>query len=236
VPPTPGPPLKRPDAWLSLSQLTDRYVPFEATSLCFDVRNSTDLIEEVGPQVTAHIFAVFFEAAVPILERCGAVIGNWSGDGAIALFRDPSSSVWALRAALSLQRFVDSEMRDRLPSMLGACRPPPIAGFSIGIGIDRGGGVAVAMGNDQSSGISWVGTCINTASRLAGVAPGGSLLVTREVFQAFAANTPRLPLAWSPEETMEIGRIAPRKRYVRLGTPMLTRVPLPPVRSAEREG
>jgi adenylate cyclase len=135
-----------------------------------DLVGYTGLTEERGDQVAAELAAALGEVVERSSRRHGGAPVKWLGDGVMFYFRDPGGAV---ASAL--------EMVGEVPE---AGLPPAHVGVAAG--------PVVAHGGD------YFGRTVNLASRIAGRASAGQVLVTERVVEAA-----------TPDETMftEIGEV-----------------------------
>jgi adenylate cyclase len=128
-----------------------------------DLVGYTRLTEERGDQVAAELAAALSEVVERSSRRHGGAPVKWLGDGVMFYFRDSGGAVGSA-----------VEMVEEVP---GAGLPPAHVGVAAG--------PVVAHGGD------YFGRTVNLASRIAGRAGAGQVLVSERVVQAAAPNEVR---------------------------------------------
>jgi class 3 adenylate cyclase/tetratricopeptide (TPR) repeat protein len=129
------------------------------TILFTDLEGSTDLRVRVGDATANEIINLHDELVRSRLEIAGAVETKSLGDGFMALF---TSANQAIQAATSIQRAIEDHNRAN-----------PAMTLSVRMGLNSGD-VTQAAGDAQ-------GTAVHAASRIAGKAQGGQILVAQVV-------------------------------------------------------
>lgn len=129
------------------------------TILFTDLEGSTDLRVRVGDATANDIINLHDELVRSRLEIAGAVETKSLGDGFMALF---TSANQAIQAAISIQRAIEEHNRAN-----------PAMTLSVRMGLNSGD-VTQAAGDAQ-------GTAVHAASRIAGKAQGGQILVAQVV-------------------------------------------------------
>ncbi len=135
----------------------------EITVLFCDLRGFSKKTEQSSDDLPALLKKISEALSVMvrgIMDNDG-IIADFQGDAALAFWGWPKSSdesvLQACRAALSIQR------------QFTAANPSPdhpLNGFSIGIGIGHGAGIAGQIGPPEQSKVGVFGTVVNQAARL----------------------------------------------------------------------
>ncbi|MGQ0506193.1 MAG: adenylate/guanylate cyclase domain-containing protein, partial [Myxococcaceae bacterium] len=165
----------------------------DITVLFADIRGFTTMSENESPQVVVDMLNTFFTAMSAVVFRNEGNLDKFIGDCVMAVWGPPQSHeddpARALRAALEMQDAVTVMNSDR--QLAGQ---PPIA---VGIGVNTGQAVVGYMGSNERHEYTAIGDCVNTASRLCGLAKAGEVLATemtmKRAGQPFRADA--LPMA-----------------------------------------
>ncbi len=160
----------------------------QVTVLFADVRNFTSIAENMPPQelvkVLNHYLSVIIKAAI----GCDGMVNKFGGDSVMAVWNAPigcqEHAALATEAAVSAQQALRElqENETNLPRM------------EFGIGINTGNALAGNMGSTDRLEYSVIGDVVNTASRLAGVAPGGRVWVGANTFDMIKGYVSAMPL------------------------------------------
>lgn len=148
-----------------------------------DVRGSTALGEQLGPQAFAAKLNRFYHAATEVLIRHDAIIDKLIGDEVMALFIPGVCGTEYLRHA--------AEAAVALLRAVGYGEP---GGPWIPIGAAVNSGLTY-VGNVGGQGVvdfTALGDSVNTAARLASSAGAGEALLSESVYAAVAAQFPAL--------------------------------------------
>jgi len=144
----------------------------EVSVLFADIRSFTSMAEGESPQETVSMLNTFFSAMAEVVFRHEGNLDKFIGDCVMAVWGPPGphpdDPARALRAALEMQAAVDT-----LNEAREANGQTPIA---VGIGVNSGQAVVGYMGSADRHEFTAIGDCVNTASRLCGVAKGGEVL------------------------------------------------------------
>jgi class 3 adenylate cyclase len=132
------------------------------TAMFVDLVGFTALSERLEPAVLVRVLNGYYQRMSDAIdEHCGQV-GSFVGDGIVAYFGAIQPNPWqcddAVRAALAMRaaiREYNAELdRDGLPQL------------SIGIGIDRGPGLAGLVGSRERREYAFIGRAVNLAARV----------------------------------------------------------------------
>jgi adenylate cyclase len=158
------------------------------TVLFADVRNFTSFSEEMNPQELVGILNRYMSAVIETVLRHDGMINKFTGDGIMAVWNTPidcpEHALFAVRSAIEAQKSImelQGEMPD-LPSM------------EFGIGVNTGKVVAGNMGSTNRLEYSVIGDAVNTAARLASVAPGGRVWISAATFELITGTVKAKPL------------------------------------------
>ncbi|MGQ0632131.1 MAG: response regulator [Sporichthyaceae bacterium] len=151
----------------------------EVAVLFCDLRGFTAFSEQSEPEEVIAVLAEFHEAVGPVINRFGATVGFFAGDGLMVFFNDPipcpNPSESAVRLAAAMQEATAELVR-------GWCRLG--RGLGVGIGISFGFATLGEVGFDGRYDYTVVGSVANLAARLCDQAAPGEILVSGRVQMA----------------------------------------------------
>ena len=133
-----------------------------ATALFVDLVGFTAMSERLEPEILLRIINGYYQRVSEAIDEYRGHVGSFVGDGIVAYFGAIQPNPWqcddAVHAALAMRasiRVYNAELaREGLP---------PIA---IGIGIDRGPGLAGLLGSHARREYAFIGRPVNLAARL----------------------------------------------------------------------
>jgi class 3 adenylate cyclase len=133
-----------------------------ATALFVDLVGFTAMSERLEPAVLARVLDGYYQRMSDAIDEHRGQVGSFVGDGIVAYFGATQPNPWqcddAVRAALAMRAAIDEyngELdREGLPRL------------SIGIGIDRGPGLAGLMGSRDRKEYAFIGRSVNIAARV----------------------------------------------------------------------
>jgi class 3 adenylate cyclase len=132
------------------------------TFLNIDIRGFSSLSHSAGPQRTVAMLNAFFERMGEVVFRHGGIVDKYLGDGFLAIFGAPISSVRdadnAVAAALEMKEAMLG-FNDLLAGEFGS----PL---SIGISIHTGEAVVGNIGFDKKMDYTVIGDSVNVVFRL----------------------------------------------------------------------
>jgi class 3 adenylate cyclase len=147
-----------------------------ATALFVDLVGFTAMSERLEPEPLLRIINGYYQRVSEAIDAHRGHIGSFVGDGIVAYFGAIQPNPWqcddAVHAALAMRasiRAYNAELeRDGLPAI------------AIGIGIDRGPGLAGLMGSRERREYAFIGRPVNLAARLQALtrAQGVDILVS----------------------------------------------------------
>jgi len=139
-----------------------------------DIRGFTALTEGMEPQQVIGLLNECMEYLSQAIDAEGGVVDKYIGDEVMAVFGAPATqedhALRAVRAAL--------RMREGMVSFNTLRQSRGESPLGIGVGINSGVAVAGNMGSKSRLNYTVVGDVVNLASRLAGQAQAGQILVS----------------------------------------------------------
>jgi class 3 adenylate cyclase/putative methionine-R-sulfoxide reductase with GAF domain len=135
------------------------------TLLNIDIRGFSKLAKTIGPHRTVPMINYFFEIMGDIVFKHQGIVDKYLGDGFLAIFGAPVSSVSdadnAITASLEMRKAIDS-VSDYFQQQIG--HP-----LSIGIAIHTGEAVVGNIGFEKKMDYTVIGDAVNTVFRLQSV-------------------------------------------------------------------
>ena len=151
----------------------------EITVLFCDLRGFTAFAETAEPEEVMGVLAEFHNAVGPMIFEHEGTIAQFTGDGMLVFFNDPILCAEPARQAVRLA----IAMRDRTAELSQQWRRRG-HDLTLGIGIAVGFATCGEIGFEGRTEYTAIGTVVNLAARICGVAPGGQILVTNRVHAA----------------------------------------------------
>ncbi|PZV16886.1 MAG: guanylate cyclase [Pseudanabaena sp.] len=146
-----------------------------------DIRNFTTKCEELEPEQLVTYLNEYFTQMVDVIFNHKGTVNKFVGDMIVAMFGAPSAiadrEYWAITAAINMQKRIKNLHVDWIRE-----------NFITGIGISSGDVIVGNIGSPQHMDYTAIGDEMNIASRLQGLAKGGQILVTRNVYEATQSN------------------------------------------------
>jgi adenylate cyclase len=151
----------------------------EITVLFCDLRGFTSFSETAEPEEVMDVLREFHHAVGPMIFEHEGTIAQFTGDGMLVFFNDPvqlDDPSWnAVQLAIA--------MRDRTGELSTTWRRRG-HDLTLGIGIAVGFATCGEIGFDGRTEYTAIGTVVNLAARVCGIARGGQILVTNRVHAA----------------------------------------------------
>jgi len=147
------------------------------TILFSDIRGFTAMSEKREPDEVVEVINFYLNLQTQIIRRHGGDIDKFIGDEIMSVFDsgDGKGLHNAVAAAMEIQRVMSQE---------NECRAEQgMITVAVGIGINRGEVVAGNMGSADRMDFTSVGAPVNLASRLCSHAPGGEILLPKELYE-----------------------------------------------------
>ena len=151
----------------------------QATVLISDIRGFTRMIKERGAEEVVHTLNDYFARMIDIIFEHDGTVNKFIGDAIVVLYGAPlaigKENERAIRTARAMQRQVAAMNAER------AARGLPL--LHIGIAIDAGEVVVGNIGSPRRLEYTAIGTPVNNAYYLSGLAPADTIFVTENVYQ-----------------------------------------------------
>lgn len=201
------------------------------TVLFADIKGSTHLAEQAGPELWHEVLDRFFGLLTEAVHDDGGTINQYTGDGIMALFGAPVAlEDHALRAAHAAL-----EMQQAVRRYADALRLAHGLNLSMRVGLNSGEVVVGRIGDDLRSDYTAQGATVHLAARLEQLCEPGRVYVSRATavqlegyFRLRPLGTARLAGLDEPQALFELeGPGAQRERLqrslARSGSPFLGR-------------
>jgi adenylate cyclase len=159
---------------------------------CFlfsDARGFSELSPEPEPEALFAMLSGALAAQVAAVNRHDGYVDKFSGDGVMAVFDSGSMAAKCCRCALDI---LDHSKRFAAQKGMATIR--------LGIGIHLGPAVVGNLGSDEYLDYTLVGTTVNLAARLCGLA-GQSIVVSQAVHDVLAEDK---EFAFSAQRSVEV--------------------------------
>jgi adenylate cyclase len=161
----------------------------DACLLFSDARGFSELSPEPEPEALFGMLSGALAAQVAAVNRHDGYVDKFSGDGVMAVFDSGNMAAKCCRCALDIL-----DHAKRFAAQKG------MAGIRLGIGIHLGPAVIGNLGSDEYLDYTLIGTTVNLAARLCGLA-GQSIVVSQAVRDAAAGEKEFL---FSGERAVEV--------------------------------
>jgi len=144
-----------------------------------DIRGFTPMSERLAPEQVMELLSRFCSAVSETIFAHNGTVDKYIGDCVMAVFGSPAPEPRHARRAV-----------DCALAILEATRKIQIEGRSLGVGIGVHTGPCIQgnLGSDAMMQFTAVGNTVNTASRLCGIAPPDTLLITENVIQTMGKD------------------------------------------------
>jgi len=147
-------------------------ITIDATILFADLRSYTELSQSLSASSMSGMLDVFYDECAGAIWDHDGLLNKTIGDAVMAIFnfpiRQPDHARQALLAAREIQRRIATRKAE--------------AGLDFGVGVGlHCGELSFGEFGHSHRDLTAIGTVVNTASRVQGVAEAGEILVTEEV-------------------------------------------------------
>jgi len=152
------------------------------TLLNIDIRGFSGLSKSIGPQRTVTMLNYFFEVMGDIVFRNSGIVDKYFGDGFLAVFGAPVSSIRdpenAISSALEMQKEMES-INEYFKKEIGTV-------IRMGIGIHTGEAVVGNIGFEKKMDYTVIGDSVNTVFRIQDYTKSlpNSILISEKTCQA----------------------------------------------------
>jgi len=150
----------------------------EISVLFADIRGFTGISETHPPSEVVEILNKYLDSMEEQIFRQGGTLDKYTGDGMMVLFGAPleqaNHAERAVRAALGMQRAAKS---------ISESSHDQRSRFVYGIGITTGQAVVGHIGSRRRLDYTAIGDTVNLASRLEGVAPPDTILISQDTWR-----------------------------------------------------
>ena len=161
----------------------------EACILFSDARGFTEMSQNLEPEALFEMLSGDLAAQVEIVNRHDGYVDKFSGDGVMAVFEGGDMAAKCCRCAL-----------DILDHTKEYAMHKGLAGTRLAIGIHMGPAVIGNLGSEDFLDYTLVGTTVNLAARLCGIA-NQSIVVSQPVHDAVASAA---EFSFGPEQPSNI--------------------------------
>jgi len=151
----------------------------KVTVLMADLRSFTPMAETLPPEEVVDALNVFLGAMTTNVMQWGGSVDNFIGDAMMAVFgvpvAKPDDAARAVACAVEMQNAmaaVNTEIEGR-----------GLPGLSMGIGLSTGEAVAGNIGSERRVKYSVIGSIVNLAARIEGIASGGQIFASDATFE-----------------------------------------------------
>ena len=163
----------------------------QVSILFADMRNSTKFTDENSAKIVVKVYRSFLKTITRAIRVCHGNVRDFIGDGVLAVFSDKeidgviiSSAEQAVTAGKMICTLVDYCLNPKLKDKFNV-----VIGY--GIGVCTGTVLATKVGMrgyeknpcvENETGIIWIGSCTNHASKFCGVATSGELVIDKTTY------------------------------------------------------
>ena len=153
----------------------------QVTVMFCDMEGFTHLTERLGPEEAYGIMDQVYEILIHKVHDYEGTVNEMTGDGIMALFGAPialeDAPQRAIRSAMAIHLEI-TRFSNRIKEEQKGIPP-----LKMRIGIHSGPVVVGTLGNNLRVEFKAVGDTVNLASRMEGLAEGGTTYVTQEIFK-----------------------------------------------------
>lgn len=132
------------------------------TMLFVDIRNFTQISENLSPQEVTSILNEYFSTISPVITKYNGIVNKYMGDGLLAIFGEPikddNHAMNAIRCGIE----ISEKVKDLREKLLTEGKPK----ISIGIGINTGEVFAGNIGTEERLEYTVIGDNVNLAYRI----------------------------------------------------------------------
>lgn len=156
----------------------------DVTVLFSDVRNFTQISDQLEPEEVKVMLDVYLTEMNEIVRKHGGSVNKVMGDGLMAIFGDPRPL--ADHAARALAASVEMQAKARaLQAELHSVLPEP---FQIGVGVNTGAVTVAALHCGDRLDLTVVGSTVNLASRLQALSTNNAVIAAAATYEPLAGR------------------------------------------------
>lgn len=151
----------------------------KVTMLFADIRHFTEMTRALAPHEVINLLNTCMTKISHLVDEFGGVIDKYVGDEVMALFGAPidraDNALRAITSALKMVEVLKAWNAERLSQGLFK--------VEVGIGIHTGTVLVGNMGAEDRLNYTVIGSNVNLAARLCGIAQGMQILISKETLQ-----------------------------------------------------
>ena len=132
------------------------------TILFVDIRNFTQIAENLNPSDVTSILNEYFSTIEPIIAKYHGIINKYMGDGVLAIFGEPITNENHALEAIMCAFEIISNVKQLREKLLAEGKPK----IEIGIGINSGEVFAGNIGTEERLEYTVIGDNVNLAYRI----------------------------------------------------------------------
>jgi adenylate cyclase len=148
----------------------------EVTVLFADIRNFTQISEQLTPEATVAMLNKYLAVVIDTVVANGGVINKFAGDSIMAVWNAPQPqsghAEMAVKAGWEAQRKVTVLQQSE-------SQIPPV---QFGIGVNTGKALAGSVGSVGRAEYTVIGDSVNIASRICSSTPGGEVWISADTY------------------------------------------------------
>jgi len=148
------------------------------TVLMADLRGFTPMSEILSPEEVVDALNVFLSTMTNVVMKYGGSIDNFIGDAIMAVFGVPISKPDDAARAVACA----IEMQNSMPTVNAEIAGRGLPDLLMGIGLSTGEAVAGNIGSEMRVKYSVIGSTVNLAARIEGIADGGQIFTSQPTF------------------------------------------------------
>jgi len=159
----------------------------QRTHICIlfsDIRGFTSLSERISPEEVVELLNEYFGAMTEIIFRNEGTLDKFMGDAIMAFYghpeQRPDDAVRAVRTAL--------EMQQRMRGLQEQWAVEEKESIGMGIGISTGEVVVGNVGTPGKAEYTAIGSAVNLAFRIQGIAQAGQVLISESTYREAAGE------------------------------------------------
>ena len=150
----------------------------KVTVLMADLRSFTPMTELLPPEEVVDDLNIFLGTIADIVMKHGGSVDNFIGDAMMAVFGVPTAKPDDAARAVACA----IEMQNAMVSVNAKIENRGMPDLSMGIGLSTGEAVAGNIGSKARVKYSVIGSIVNMAARIEGIASGGQIFASEATF------------------------------------------------------